>query len=156
MQIGVIGAGDHDLSSDIIALAEQVGEGIAAEGHLLICGGHSGVMEAACRGAKRAGGTTLGILTGYDKSEGNEYLDIQLTTGIGHARNVIVASSADVLIAIGGSYGTLSEIAFANRLGTPVVGVRTWDAESDAGETLHIERVDDAEQAVKTAIFTKR
>jgi len=154
VQIGVIGAGDHDLPADLVELAEAVGEGIATARHLLICGGHSGVMEAACRGAKRAGGTTLGILTGYDESEGNEYLDIRMTTGMGHARNVIVASSADVLIAIGGSYGTLSEIAFANRLGTPVIGVRTWAAESDSGVGLQVIKVENAKQAVQAAIFT--
>lgn len=85
------------------------------------------MMEAACRGAKRAGGLTIGILPGPDRSEANRYVDVAIASGIGEARNLAIIRTADVLIAIGGSYGTLSEIGFALRMGKKVVGLRTWD-----------------------------
>lgn len=90
-------------------------------------GGLGGVMEAACRGAKEAGGTTVGILPGTEG--GNPHLDITIRTGLGHARNILVVLSADAVIAVGGSYGTLSEIAIALRTGRPVYGINTWDIE---------------------------
>jgi uncharacterized protein (TIGR00725 family) len=96
---------------------------------VLICGGLGGVMEAACRGARQAGGTTVGILPGTDRSAANPYVDIAIATGLGEARNAIVARSADALIAIGGAYGTLSEIAFALKAGKRVVGLGTWEVE---------------------------
>jgi hypothetical protein len=100
---------------------------IAGNGSVLVCGGLGGVMEAACRGAQEAGGTTVGILPGTE--EGNPYLDIIIRTGLGHARNVLVVLSADAVIALGGSYGTLSEIAIGLKLGRPVYGIATWDIE---------------------------
>ncbi len=96
---------------------------------VLICGGLGGVMEAACRGARESGGTTVGILPGTDRSAANPYVDIAIPTGLGEARNAIVARSADALIAIGGAYGTLSEIAFALKAGKRVVGLGTWEVE---------------------------
>jgi uncharacterized protein (TIGR00725 family) len=96
---------------------------------VLICGGLGGVMEAACRGAKQTGGTTVGILPGDDRSAANPYVDIVIPTGLGEARNAIVVRSADALIAIGGAYGTLSEIAFALKAGKRVVGLGTWEVE---------------------------
>lgn len=112
----------------IYELARQVGQEIARAGALLICGGLFGVMEAACRGAKEAGGTTIGILPGRDKTEANRYVDIPIVTGLNDARNVIIARSADGVIAVDGEYGTLSEIAFALKFGKPVVGLKvTFD-----------------------------
>lgn len=120
--IGVIGGGQ--CSAGIYELARQVGQEIARAGALLICGGMFGVMEAACRGAKEAGGTTIGILPGTLKTEANGFVDIPLVTGLNEARNVIIARSADGLIAVDGEYGTLSEIAFAFKFGKPVVGLQ--------------------------------
>ncbi len=122
MIIGVIGGGH--CSEEIYALAQQVGQEIARAGALLICGGMAGVMEAACRGAKEAGGTTIGILPGKMKNEANAFVDIPIVTGLSEARNVIIARSADGVIAIDGEYGTLSEIAFSLKFNKPVVGLK--------------------------------
>jgi len=125
--IGVIGAGECD--AELGAMAETVGRGIAEAGAVSVCGGMGGVMEAACRGAKAAGGMTVGILPGPDRSGANEYVDIAIATGIGEARNLAIIRTSDVLIAVGGSYGTLSEIGCALKMGKKVVGLRTWDIE---------------------------
>jgi hypothetical protein len=125
--IGVIGEATF---SDAVheALAEEVGRRVAAAGAALVCGGLTGVMEAACRGARRAGGRTIGILPGSDRSEANPFVEVAVATGMGQARNVIIVLTADVLIAVGGGYGTMSEIGHALRAGKPVVGLRTWEA----------------------------
>ncbi len=107
--------------------AEEVGRLIAQKGAVLVCGGLGGVMEAASKGAKSGGGLTLGILPQNDSKDANPYIDISVATGLGIARNVIIARTADALIAVGGEYGTLSEIAFALQMGKPVVGIKTWD-----------------------------
>jgi uncharacterized protein (TIGR00725 family) len=122
--ISVIGGGTCEAAE--YALAEEVGALVAKNGATLVCGGLSGVMEAAARGAKKAGGTTIGILPGHDRAPANPYLDHVLTTGIGHARNLAVVSSGDAVIAIGGGYGTLSEIGLAAKIGRPVVIVGGW------------------------------
>ena len=123
--IGVIGG--RDVTDDLLAAAEDVGRFIAQKGYSLICGGLTGVMEAASKGAKEAGGLTIGILPQDDKNSANPYIDVPVATGMGIGRNVIIARTADALIAVGGEYGTLSEIAFALQLGKPVVGIETWD-----------------------------
>lgn len=115
------------------ALARAVGEEVARRGALLVCGGRGGVMEAACQGAKAAGGTTVGILPGNDRSEANPYVDIPVVTGLGEARNAVVVRSADAVIAISGGYGTLSEIGLALKMGRPVVGLGTWELRRDTG-----------------------
>jgi hypothetical protein len=120
--IGVIGGGH--CSEEIYELARQVGQEIAKAGAMLICGGMFGVMEAACRGTKEAGGVTIGILPGKMKNEANAFIDIPIVTGLNDARNVIIARSADGLIAVDGEYGTLSEIAFALKFSKPVVGLK--------------------------------
>jgi uncharacterized protein (TIGR00725 family) len=120
--IGVIGG--SDCSPEIYELAREVGAEIARRGAGLICGGLFGVMEAACRGAKEHGGFTIGILPGNSKAEANAFVDLKIVTGLHHARNVIIAQTADALIAIDGAYGTLSEIAFGLNFGKPVIGLR--------------------------------
>ena len=110
-----------------VAEAERAGAAIARGGAVLVCGGLGGVMEAACRGAKDAGGTTLGILPGVDRAAANNWVDVAIPTGLGEARNALVVRSADALIAVGGAYGTLSEIALGLKAGKPVVGLATWE-----------------------------
>jgi len=121
--IGVIGAGD----GKTLRAAETVGRLIAKRGALLVCGGLGGVMEAAAKGAKAEGGTTVGILPQTEKESSNPYIDIPVATGFGEGRNVVIVRTADALIAVGGEYGTLSEIAFALKMGKTVVGLNTWD-----------------------------
>jgi uncharacterized protein (TIGR00725 family) len=125
-------------------LAETVGRGIAETGALLVCGGMGGVMEEACRGAKAAGGTTIGILPGPDRSGANQSVDIAIATGIGEARNLAIIRTSDVLIAVGGSYGTLSEIGFALKMGKKVIGLKTWEIKG-------MVRAATAEEAVQLA-----
>lgn len=107
--------------------AEAVGRGLAARGAVVVCGGLGGAMEAACRGAKEAGGMTVGLLPGLDRRDANPYVDVVVTTGLGEARNALVVRAADALIAVGGGYGTLSEIGLALRTGKRVVGLGTWE-----------------------------
>ena len=122
--ITVIGA--SDCSAEETRLAEEVGRELARRGVTLICGGLEGVMEAACRGAASQGGVTIGILPGNSRKDANAYVQIPIVTGMGYSRNAIVAKSGQAVIAIGGSYGTLSEIAYALQSDTPVIGLRTW------------------------------
>ncbi|OEU55981.1 MAG: TIGR00725 family protein, partial [Desulfuromonadales bacterium C00003096] len=112
--IGVIGAGQ--CKGEIYELAKKVGAGIAKAGAILVCGGLGGVMEGACRGAYEAGGQTVGILPGTDKAQANPYVTIPIVTDLGHARNILVVQSSDILFAISGGYGTLSEISIALKL----------------------------------------
>ncbi|MEQ9618542.1 MAG: TIGR00725 family protein [Deltaproteobacteria bacterium] len=127
--IGVIGRGVA--SEEELNTAYEVGREIAKRDIVLVSGGMGGVMEAACRGAKTEGGLTVGIIPGIEKGEANPYVDIPVVTGMGHGRNIIVVHSSDAIIAIGGSYGTLSEIAFALRLRIPIIGINTWDVSSE-------------------------
>lgn len=123
--IAVIGG--HKCDGKTAELAESIGEAIATAGAVLLCGGLGGIMEAAARGAKKAGGTTIGILPGEDKGDANAFVDIVIPTGMGYSRNTLVAGSADMLIALPGEYGTLSEIAFALNAKKPVYGIGSWD-----------------------------
>jgi len=128
IQIAVIGAGTCD--GRIRRIAEEVGAEIAGKNAMLICGGLGGVMEASAKGAKRAGGITVGVLPGDNRLSANPYIDIAIVTEMGHARNVIKARSADALIAIAGEYGTLSEIAHSLKMGKTVVTLESkWDIE---------------------------
>jgi uncharacterized protein (TIGR00725 family) len=122
--VAVIGPGDEPTVA-----AAEVGRLIAERGAVLVCGGRGGAMEAACRGAKEVGGLTVGILPGPDRSEANPFVDVVLPTGLGEARNALVVAAADVVIAIGGGYGTLSEIALALKVGKRVIGLGTWEIE---------------------------
>ena len=133
-------------------IAEAVGRGLARRGAIVVCGGLGGVMEAACRGAKAEGGTTVGILPGLDRDDANPFVDIALPTGLGEARNALVVRAADALVAVAGEFGTLSEIALALRLGTPVVGVRTWELARAGRPVEAIVRVDDPDEAAARAL----
>lgn len=145
--IGVIGESEFtDTAHE--TLAEQTGRLIAQAGYVLVCGGLTGVMEAACRGARGAGGQTVGILPGMDRSEANPYVTVAIPTALGQMRNVVIVLAADALIAIGGGFGTLSEIGHALRLGKPVIGLRTWEA-SRAGQRAPIAVVETPEEAMK-------
>lgn len=125
MIIAVIG-GSSPTNHEHVRLAEEVGRELAARGVSLVCGGLSGIMEAACRGAKSAGGTTIGILPGRSSRDANSYVDIPIVTTMGFSRNVIVVHTGDAVIAVGGAFGTLSEIAHALGDGIPVVALNTW------------------------------
>ena len=123
--------GESDPQTSLADLAFEVGRGIAERGAVLICGGMSGVMEHAARGARAGGGLTIGLLPTEDPEDANAYVDVAIATGIGHARNAILARTADGVIAIGGGLGTLSEIALALRNRRPVIGLRTWRFDRD-------------------------
>ena len=107
-------------------LAEEVGRELARRDIMVVCGGLSGIMEAVCRGAKAEGGTTIGILPGRAAADANSYVDIPIVTSMGYSRNVIVVHTGAAVIAVGGAFGTLSEIAHALSDGIPVIGLKTW------------------------------
>lgn len=123
LQIAVVGGGD--CSPEVRAQARRLGRLLAEDGHVVLCGGLGGVMEAVCCGAEEAGGLTVGILPG-EKEDANGCVGIAIATGMGHARNVIIVKSADAVIALPGEHGTLSEIALALKMGKPVVSLRSW------------------------------
>ena len=150
MIIGVIG--NSSCSPEEAKLAETVGELLAQRGAIIVCGGLGGVMEAVCCGAKFKGGLTVGILPGQDANMANPWVDIPIVTGLGEARNVVVVKSAQAVIAIGGSYGTLSEIAYALKSGIPVIGLNTWSLSRNGREDDSIIRVQSAAEAVDKAI----
>ena len=150
MIIGVIG--NSSCSPEEAKLAVRVGALLAEQGVTVICGGLGGVMEAACRGAKSKGGLTVGILPGQDSSTANPWVDVPVVTGIGEARNAAVVKSAQAVIAVGGSYGTLSEIAYALKSGIPVIGLNTWSLSRNGRQDDSIVRVQSAVQAVNKAI----
>jgi len=127
MIVAVIGG--NFCSREIAKVAYELGKRIGQRKHILVCGGLGGVMEAACRGAKDGGGLTVGILPGKDKSEANPFVDIPIVTSMSYARNAIITRTADVVIAVDGKYGTLSEIGLALGTGKKVVGINTWDIE---------------------------
>jgi uncharacterized protein (TIGR00725 family) len=147
--IGVIG--DGECSEGVARIAYEVGRRIGEGGAVLVCGGRGGVMEAAARGAKSAGGLTVGILPGVSREEANPYVDIPIVTGMRDARNVIIARSCQVLIAVGGMFGTLSEIALACKFGVPVVGLCTWTIDRPGLTHPPIVEAKDPEEAVEAA-----
>jgi hypothetical protein len=144
--------GGGEAGADTLAAAEEVGRNLALRGAVVLCGGLGGVMEAACRGAKREGGTTVGILPSDDRHHANIYVDIAIATGMGEARNALVVRAADVVIAIDGEFGTLSEIALALRTGTPVVGIDTWELSIGGQSEDVILRLSDPVAAVEAAL----
>ena len=124
LHVAVVGAGDADRQT--AAVAEEVGSRLARAGAVVVCGGLGGVMEAACRGAKAGGGLTIGILPGRRRDDANSFVDVAIPTGMGETRNALVVLSGDAVVAVGGEYGTLSEVAFGRKVGRPVVGLGTW------------------------------
>ena len=148
--IAVIG-GEHP-SSEEAKLAEEVGRELARQGAILVCGGLGGVMEAASKGAVSEGGTTIGILPRDNRQQANPYIQIPIVTGMGYARNVIVVKSAQAVIAIDGSYGTLSEIGHALQYNIPVIGLNTWSLCKNGQPDNSIILAQDPRDAVNKAL----
>jgi uncharacterized protein (TIGR00725 family) len=123
--VSVVGSGEA--SGELYEKAREVGRLVAERGATIVCGGRTGVMEAAARGATESGGVAIGILPDEDREKANEYLSYSVATGTGHARNLAVVCSGDVVIAVGGEYGTLSEVGLALKVGRPVVALESWD-----------------------------
>jgi uncharacterized protein (TIGR00725 family) len=141
--VAVVGA--SSASAEQERAAEEVGRALARAGAVVVCGGRGGVMEAVCRGVADGGGVSVGILPGASRADANPFATVAIATGLGEARNALVASAGDVVIAVGGAYGTLSEIALALRAGKPVVGLGSWDVDG-------VVRVDSPEEAVRRAL----
>ncbi len=150
MIIAVIGS--STAGGSLADTAEEVGRELASRGAKVVCGGLGGVMEAVCRGAQSAGGTTIGILPGSDPTVANRYVDIPICTGIGYARNVIVVKTGDAVIAVGGAFGTLSEIGHALADGIPVVGLGTWTISQPGIPVDSIQVAADPADAVDRAV----
>ena len=150
MIISVIGEGRA--TPEIANLAEQVGRELASRDVQIVCGGLGGVMAAACKGAKSAGGTTIGILPGSDPDDANEWVDLPLCTGLGYARNVMIVMSSRAVVAVGGAFGTLSEIAHALGDGIPVIGLETWTMSRQGSEDGTIVRAHSPADAVSKAM----
>jgi len=152
MIIAVIGG--EDVSAEVARLAEEVGRELARRGCTIVCGGGSGVMEAACRGARAQGGHTIGILPGHNAAQSppNDYVEFPIFTGLGFARNSMVALSGQAVIAIDGAYGTLTEIAYALIHEVPIVGLNTWDFSYHEHDADRILRADDPVDAAEKAI----
>ncbi len=147
--IAVIGGNNADAAT--VRLAAEVGAEIAHRGAVLVCGGLGGVMAAACQGAAQAGGLTVGVLPGDSREAANPHVRLSIVTGIGYARNAIVVKSAQAVVAIDGSYGTLSEIAYALQSGIPVIGLGTWDLAIGGVSDSVIIRAENAVDAVARA-----
>jgi len=148
--IAVIGG--SEVSPQIARLAEEVGREIARRGATLVCGGLGGVMEAACKGASEEGGLTIGILPGENRREANPYVQIPIVTGIGYARNAAVVKTARAVIAIDGSYGTLTEIGYALQSGIPIIGLKTWSLSIDGKADNNIIIAKSPKEAVEKAM----
>ena len=149
-RVAVIGGGTCSEAEAVIA--EEVGRLLAQAGAVLLTGGRGGAMEAASRGAAQAGGLVVGILPGEDASDANQWVALPIVTGLGEARNVVLMRTAQAVIAVGGEYGTLSEIAFALKFGRPVIGINTWQAVDASGHSLPIHRASTAADAVSIAL----
>ena len=151
MIISVIGS-SKPTNQEHVRLAEEVGRELAKRGVMLACGGLTGLMEAACRGAKSAGGTTIGILPGQSDKDANFYVDIPIVTSIWYSRNVIVVHTGRAVIAIGGAFGTLSEIGHALGDGIPVIGLHTWTNSRNGREDSGIVVADNPDDAVEKVV----
>jgi uncharacterized protein (TIGR00725 family) len=152
--IAVIGGGQ--CSNEEARMAEEVGHELAKQGAILVCGGLGGIMEAACKGASSEGGVTIGILPGESRQAANPYVTIPVATGIGHARNAAVVKSAQAVIAISGSYGTLSEISLALNSGIPVIGLNTWSLSKNNQPDNSIIQAQNPAEAVTKALNLAR
>ena len=150
LYVSVIGAGDA--GPDELADAEAVGRELARAGAIVVCGGRGGVMEAACRGAAAEGGVSVGLLPDADRTHANPFLTVAVPTGMGELRNGLVARAGDAVIAIGGEFGTLSEIGLALKVGRPVVGLGTWELARGGRPVAAIEVAAGPEDAVARAL----
>jgi uncharacterized protein (TIGR00725 family) len=152
MQVAVIGPSQP--SEHEVALAERVGQLLAERGTILLSGGEEGIMESACKGAKEAGGTVIGILGGSDRTEANAFLTASVVTGIGIARNTILIRSADTVISVGCSWGTLIEMGLAVKFGRPLIALGSWHVGDERSIPVdgELQRVETAEQAVRCAL----
>lgn len=148
--VAVVGAGVASAGEQ--AAAEEIGRGVAAAGAVVVTGGLGGVMEAASRGAASAGGLVVGVLPGTDRAAANRWVGVALPTGLGEGRNLLVVRSADVVVGVGGEWGTLSEIALALKAGTPVVGLGTWELSRGGHRDESIAVAQDAADAVRLAL----
>jgi len=148
--IAVIGG--SQCSKKEARLAEEVGRELARRGAILVCGGLGGIMKAACKGAGSGGGTTIGILPGESRQTANPYVQIPIVTGLGEARNVIVVKSVQAVIAVGGSYGTLSEISHALKNDVPVIGLNTWSLARNGRQDKSIIPAQNPVEAVDKAL----
>jgi uncharacterized protein (TIGR00725 family) len=148
--VAVVGGGVAS-GEDLVA-AEEVGRGLAAAGAVVVTGGLGGVMEAASRGAASSGGLVVGVLPGVDRAAANRWVGVALPTGLGEGRNLVVVRSADVVVAVGGEWGTLSEIALALKAGTPVVGLGTWELVRGGRRDESITVANDPADAVRLAL----
>jgi uncharacterized protein (TIGR00725 family) len=148
--VAVIGSGVCD--QEVAALAREVGRELATRGAVLVCGGRGGVMEAACQGARAEGGLTVGILPGAARAEANPYVAVPIVTGMGEARNAIIVRTSDAVIAVGGGYGTVSEIGLALKMGRPVVGLGTWELHQGGQRVDAIPQAETPVQAVELAL----
>jgi uncharacterized protein (TIGR00725 family) len=150
--VAVVGPGD-DATEQEISIAKEVGSLLAKRGAVLVCGGLGGVMAAACEGAFNSGGLSVGLLPGRDRAVGNPYLSVVLPTGLGELRNGLVVGVCDAVIAIGGSWGTLSEIALARRTAKRTVVIGGWNVEDPShGRAADFDRASSAEEAVDAAL----
>ncbi len=154
MYIGVIGG--QFCSDEEERIAYEVGSLLARRGAVLICGGLGGVMEASCKGAKEAGGTTIGILPGPFRGDANPFVDHAIATDMGQARNAVIVRTADAVIAVGGEYGTLSEIAMALKMGKKVVAISSWEISRHGIRDEKIIRAESAEEAVNAVLGPER
>jgi uncharacterized protein (TIGR00725 family) len=151
IQIAVVGG--SEVTEPVAEAAAAVGTALACAGAIVVCGGLGGVMEAVCRGAKSAGGLTVGVLPGRDPTAANPWVDVVIATGLGEARNALVVGSAAAVIAVDGEYGTLSELALALHAGIPVIGLGTWLlTRPDGGADTGIVAIEDPRAAVTMAI----
>ena len=154
MYIGVIGG--QFCSEDEERVAYELGGLLAREGAIIVCGGLGGVMEAACRGAREQGGVTIGVLPGPFRGDANPYVDYAIATDMGQARNAIIVRTADAVVAVGGEYGTLSEIAMALKMGKKVVALSSWEIASKGAQDDKIIRADSPEAAAEAVLGTGR
>ncbi|MDD3374229.1 MAG: TIGR00725 family protein [Candidatus Omnitrophica bacterium] len=148
MKVTISVIGSHDLTHGVEQLAHEIGKFIAEMGAILVCGGLGGVMEASSKGAKEAGGTTIGLLPGKEKKDANPYIDIALPTSIGFARNAMVACSADIIVALPGSHGTNCEICYGLVYKRPVIDLGNWGIDG----MIKVENLEEAKNKIKEYI----
>ena len=144
--VGVIGG--HSCTKEVGQIAQELGKKLAKVANIMVCGGLSGTMKAVCRGFKAGKGLTIGIITSYNKNDANEFVDIVIPTGLGIARNVLVVKTADVVVALPGEAGTLSEVAYCLQFGIPVISLKSWDIPG----VIKVKTAEEAVEKVRTIL----